>query len=647
MASSKKVEDIELQEPFVAIREDRESSIPPKKPLFKRKLFWLILVPITFLLLAGGCIVEYQKSHIEELAPAAPAKMGPVIRRGTDSVNKDDSNGNDDWRLDSANYTMDLPKWRADYGETKERHYYFNVTQLVEVKANNAVRNLTVINGHYPGPLVEANSGDTIYLHVQNQLKNDPVSIHCHGMFYPENPFDDGAVSINNCPIPPGGSYTYKVPTSKNQSGTYWYHSHWGTQYADGVFGPLVLHSPDEDSKLDYYDTDRVLVINDYYHDDASTYLSDYLAPGNENSEPIPDDGLIDGVYSQSASYMVPSGFEAFNEALYFDPNSKHRLRVLNAGMFAPFLFSIDDHQLTIIEADGTLVEPKEEDSVALSVAQRYSFFIECKGDLGTNYWIHARFNSFCFTEPANFDTDVRSILSYTGVFTIPEDQQTWTYDGGNPNCLDYDQTKLKTLDQTVPLNSNGSSRPDVIVNLDVSFMIGAYQLDKAYFNQYTWQAFPNTSTMYESLFNDDFETTDVENYVEDQYILNFDKRGQIVDFVINNYDDGAHPLHLHGHKFWLIATSSTGTFSDDMYDDESNLNLKNPILRDDVNVAPYGYAVFRFVVENPGVWPFHCHIGWHMEAGLLLQIQELRSEFSQYTLPDGWKDACDYDFSE
>lgn len=389
------------------------------------------------------------------------------------------------------------------------------------------------------------------------------------------------------------------------------------------------------------------MMVNDYYHDTASTYLSQYLGSGNENNEPNPDDGLIDGIYSQSSSYLVPTNDKKFEEALNFDPNAKQRIRVVNSGFLGTFTFSVDGHKLSIIEADGTNTEPVEEDSVDISVAQRYSFFLERENNNSSNFWVHARFNPFCFAYDATFDLDVRSIITYNATFSIPTDQQTWEYHGGDTSCLDYDQTKLKTLNETVPIVANGSTKPDVLVNLDASFQIGEYQLDKGYFNKYTWAPFSNTSSMHETLYNSNFKLDGVQNYVEDQYILNFEKRGQIVDFVINNYDDGPHPFHLHGHKMWVIDISPKGTFSDDMYDDKSNFNLQNPVLRDTVTIGPFGYAVLRFKVDNPGVWPFHCHIGWHMEAGLLLQVEELRDEFANFSEPTGWKDACGFDFKQ
>lgn len=641
----------DIEEAKSQIRSDKENT----RPWYLKKRF---LVPgavvSTILSLLFLLFLLKRNTHLDN----DKVDNSITLEKNSDFAQINDGSDDDEnisWRLDTGNnYTSNLQAWRNDYGKAVDRHYYFNITHIEKVNANGAVRNLTVINNQFPGPLLEANSGDTIYLHVQNHMTDEPVSFHLHGLFYPNNTFDDGAASINVCPIPPGGNYTYKIPVGENEFGTYWYHSHWSTQYADGVYGPLILHSPNEDKNLTYYDADRVIVVNDYYYEDAGDLLSDYLIPNNENSEPTPDAGLVSGTYTQDPSYLTPEdNNNKFQTATYFDPNKIYRVRVANVGYFLPFKFSIDLHTLTLIETDGTLIEPVESDYVDIAVGERYSFFLNRTTDDVDSYWIHARFNQFCLADDnPDFATDVMAIVSYNNVFQIPETSQTWQYDGGSPKCLGFPQDKLRTLGRTAPMNNNGTNRPDAYVELDVSFTQGAYQMTYAYFNEYNWNGLSNTSSMHELLFNEDFRNkSHVENeqtYNEHQYILNFDKRGMIVDLLINNFDDGSHPFHLHGYKFWVLANQNSGSFYPSFYESHpEKLDLTNPILRDTVNVPPFGFAVLRFVVDNPGVFPFHCHIGWHIEAGLLLQVNALQSEWMKQEYNPQWADMCGYDFSD
>ncbi|AAS52159.2 ADR239Wp [Eremothecium gossypii ATCC 10895] len=567
------------------------------------------------------------------------------------------------WLLDTQrNYTMDRAYWRGQK-QPCNRHYYFRVSKLVERAPDGIVRNLTVINGQYPGPLVEANAGDTLWLHVVNEMDDEPVTIHCHGLFFENQAYNDGAAHINQCPIPPGGGkYTYRIKVSEKQWGTYWYHSHFAAQQADGLFGPLVIHSSEEDMLLEEYDEDMVVMVNDYYHDMAATYMADYLAPGNENVEPTPDNGFIQGsgpFKYDSATYIVPHGSarnvsyvgDVAVPTLHLAPERKYRVRLINAGFFAPFNFAVDQHRLEVVEADGTVVDPVELESITMSVGQRYSFFLKREDHSSRDYLVRARFNPFCFEENTdNFDTDVHAILSYENDPGVPAPTgHGWPYDGGNTHCADTNQTMFRTRGAKVPRRSDGLNRPDIFLTLDVSFLIKERQLDRGYFNKHTYKPLGNSCTMHELAFEPDANPirklhteSDLETVNQGQYLINLDKRGSIVDIVINNYDDGAHPFHMHGHKFWVLRDSLNGYFHDNYYEDSASLNFENPVLRDTINVSGYGYAVIRFVVDNPGIWPFHCHIGWHMAAGLLLQINALQAEYTEWTdYPATWSSHC------
>lgn len=652
----------------------QQDQIKNKKQWYKKKLFIILTVFSSSLLFLLLLLRTHHTSSAEKTGYISqPKKDARIYSSGTSrSTTVSDyeteqfnniaeiepaEDGNDvtGWRLDTANnYTSNVQFWRDNYGKPQERHYYFNITILEKINANGAVRNLTVINGQYPGPLIEANSGDTIYLHVLNQMEEEPVSFHLHGLFYPNNTFDDGAASINVCPIAPGNNYTYKIPIGENEYGTYWYHSHWSTQYADGVYGPIMIHSPIEDANLTYYDSDMIFLLNDYYYVDADTLLKDYLTPANENTEPAPNAGLISGTYSQATNFLTPENItDIYRVGTYLDPYGSYRIRLANVGFFLPFKFSIDEHKLTLVEVEGTLIQPVESDYVDISVGERYSFFINRTNTEYDSYWMHARLNQFCLAADApELSTDIMGIISYEDVYEIPETHQTWQYDGGSPKCLDFPQSELRTLNNQVPVNKNGSNRPDEYVELDVTFFQVGYQMTYGYFNEYTWKPFSNTSSMHELLFNKQFSNTshvdNMQTFSENQYILNFDTRGMIVDLLINNFDDGAHPFHLHGYKFWVIGYSKSGSFYPNFYEKYSDrLDLTNPILRDTVSVPPFGFAVLRFVVDNPGVFPFHCHIGWHMEAGLLLQVNALQSEWSQQEYNPQWGSMCGYDFAD
>ncbi|CDO95217.1 unnamed protein product [Kluyveromyces dobzhanskii CBS 2104] len=578
------------------------------------------------------------------------------------------------WRLDThKNYTIDSAVWRSE-DEARERHYYMEVSKLVEVSPDGIKRNLTVINGQYPGPLLEANAGDTLNIHVTNLMKDDSTTIHCHGLLFNKNQnFYDGSSSINQCPIGPGKEFTYKIHLDENQWGTYWYHSHYGAQYADGVFGPLVIHSKKEDELLgeaSRYDAEVVVVVNDYYHDDANEYLEEYLAPGNENDEPSPDAGLIQGgnVFDyNSATYLVPNNIntedtdiydptQSFYPFIQLDKTKVYRIRLINAGFFVPFSFSIDEHNMSIIETDGSNVVPVVVQRIDLSVSQRYSFILQRQAESKNLYWTRAYFNGFCLAESnPNFNQQVKAVLSYsdaherTQISDSEVNSVSWEYNGGDTRCRDTNQNVFRSSNEKVPRLANGTNAPDRLVELDVAFLIKGMQLARGYFNDMTWTPLPdNENTLATLRIPNEAsalrQANELESKSNNQFLLNFDRRGEIVDILINNYDDGAHPFHMHGYKFWVIGDSEKGYFKKSYYDNDEDgvMNFSDAVKRDTINVSGYGWAVIRIVIDNPGVWPFHCHIGWHMESGLLLQVNALQNEYSAWNhYPEEWANLC------
>lgn len=164
-----------------------------------------------------------------------------------------------------------------------------------EAFLEGVLRNVLVVNGQYPGPLIRVNRGDRLLINVTNEMSNG-TTLHWHGLYQNGTNWMDGTAGITQCPIPPGRSFLYNF-TVENQYGTYWYHAHVDTQRMDGLFGALVIHAPEEtqDQQRYGYTQDQIIVIQDYYHMLSATYLPAYFAPGNENAEPVPDNGLIQG----------------------------------------------------------------------------------------------------------------------------------------------------------------------------------------------------------------------------------------------------------------------------------------------------------------------------------------------------------------
>lgn len=82
-----------------------------------------------------------------------------------------------------------------------------------------------------------------------------------------------------------------------------------------------------------------------------------------------------------------------------------------------------------------------------------------------------------------------------------------------------------------------------------------------------------------------------------------------------------AHPMHLHGHDFVVLAQESRPYHPDDLKN--GTFTYDNPPRRDVALLPRNGYLAIGFKTDNPGLWIIHCHIAWHASSGLGLQIKE------------------------
>ena len=185
-----------------------------------------------------------------------------------------------------------------------------------------------------------------------------------------------------------------------------------GTQYTDGITGAsewrtdpfdlhndlytdsflVVVHSKNE--SVPAYDGDIALQLADLYHGFSTALLNLYYTPGGlegtPGNEPVPDGGTINGVGQYGSSNT-----SFFN--LTLEANKTYRLRLVNTGSFVAMLFSVDNHTLSVIEGDGTTVNPVDVGSVSVAVAQRYSVLLRTNQTAGA-YWMRAALDQDAFT---------------------------------------------------------------------------------------------------------------------------------------------------------------------------------------------------------------------------------------------------------
>ena len=552
--------------------------------------------------------------------------------------------------------------WNYD-APSQRREYHWTIRDQIH-NPDGIYRAMMLVNNQFPGPLIEVNEGDTIIVHVKNQAVN-ATSIHWHGIFQKGTPYMDGTIGVTQCPIAPGSEFTYEFKVS-GQSGTYWWHAHQGLQASDGVHGPLIIHHRNE-KKLQRipYDTDRVVLIADHYHDLSSALLWQYLKPDMENAEPVPDGGVINGRYAHNCDEFPERKCDNTSAhvgipRIDLAPNQNHRLRLINVGAFAEFQVQIDEHEVAVTEVDGTDVEPMKYHRVNINPAQRYSVVVHTAVNTADTFWLRARMIYKCFTDPPrNFNPDVLGIINYNkGTLASSSTPRSKDWEEALAlKCKDLNTTELTPVQQIA-----APAEADVFFYLRANFEIGAYRLSRGFFNASTWRANIKSPSLFRavdglSVSNGTFHTTEENTAFVNQDA--FDSSNELViqtngiqtiDLLVSNFDEGVHPLHLHGYKYFVLAQGHgypplTEVGADinranlaPLYD---NLDLSNPLRRDTASVEAFGWILLRLVADNPGAWALHCHISWHTEAGLLMQLLTRADGLVGMKVPDSHLELC------
>ncbi|PHH91578.1 hypothetical protein CDD83_11114 [Cordyceps sp. RAO-2017] len=284
------------------------------------------------------------------------------------------------------------------------RSYDFTISRGL-ISPDGYQRPVILVNGAFPGPLIECNWGDTIQVTVHNNITEMTVhnnitempegtALHWHGFFQHGTPWEDGVPGISQCPIPPGKSFTYQFDAQIY--GTTWYHSHYSAQWAAGLFGPLIIHGPEHRK----YDIDvGPILLTDWYHKDYFNIVEETLEE-NSPGPVLSDNNLINGkgnfnCSSLSANDTTPCRSNAGLAKFRFQRGKVHRLRLINAGAEGLQRFSIDGHKMTVIANDIVPVEPFETEVVTLGIGQRTDVLVEANGELDS-YWMRSNMSESC-----------------------------------------------------------------------------------------------------------------------------------------------------------------------------------------------------------------------------------------------------------
>ncbi|PSR97512.1 multicopper oxidase-domain-containing protein [Coniella lustricola] len=597
------------------------------------------------------------------------------------------------FRRPSSDYVID-PAW--DFaGSPAVREYDWVVSDIV-ANPDGVFRPMVVINGQFPGPMIVCNEGDTVVINVRNHAKN-ATSIHWHGLFQNGTAFMDGTVGVTQCPIAPGQSFRYEFKV-KGQAGTYFYHGHQAAQGLDGLIGPfIILSQTEKDNQPIMYDTDRVVMVQDWYYDTSDGLLRQTLSPGSESS-PVPNGALINGANKvdclshpdrkcDSSSAVLPT--------LDLEPDKHHRLRVINVGGFAWFEVSVDKHlDLSVTEVDGVTVEPSSDSAITIAPGQRYSIILSTdQTEPSGLYWFRARMLSHCFAEnvlPEKGMATAQAVLRYNN---------NELRSSGSVQRVNLDTNTAVITPQTEPDSGKytvickdsapGTYKPIPALAAPeyahhswyfrLNLEIGDWRLERGFLNKSTFRpqlASPTLHRLVDGLQDSD---NNASFHLEGVNTAAFDTKHDLVvssntvetiDIILQNFDEGNHPFHLHGTQMFILAaghgyfpgyealglqpggrgllsSSSGSTLASDGSITTNNSIIANPTRRDVTAVESFGWTLIRFVADNPGVWLFHCHMIWHAEAGMAMQFASRLDVLKTWSVPEQSAHLCNAPIEE
>jgi FtsP/CotA-like multicopper oxidase with cupredoxin domain len=389
-----------------------------------------------------------------------------------------------------------------------------------------------------------------------------PTAIHWHGLHPPNN--QDGVPGLTQPVIPPNSSAKYNFPVFP--AGTHWMHSHQGLQEAFLLSAPLIVH--DLSGKTD--EQEIILFLGDFSFTPPTEIYAKLRKPSApmmamhgsmaaaKNAMAKPDANDVN--YD---AYLINDRTLADPEVIRVEKNGRVRLRIINGSSGTNFFVSLGALKGELIATDGMPVKPVTGSRFPLAIAQRI---------------------------------DVRVQLPPQGVFPILALRENATERTGI--ILATPGASIQKL-QTHNAASAGMLTLELESQLVAAEPLAAKPIDHSY-DLYL----QGNMALYEWPINGIVFDVAHPRGQKAQVLV---KRGQRIALKFINETGMSHPMHLHGHSFQVIAINGKSL---------------QGALRDTVLVPPRASVTVAFDADNPGTWYLHCHILWHLAAGMATLVQ-------------------------
>jgi FtsP/CotA-like multicopper oxidase with cupredoxin domain len=432
-------------------------------------------------------------------------------------------------------------------------------------------------NGRVPGPEIRAREGERVRIVLRNSLP-EPTTIHWHGVDVP-NPMD-GVPGITQKPVAPGESFVYEFEA--RPAGTRWYHTHVDEhrQLDLGLAAPLIIE-PTGATEPTAYDRELTFVLDDWVTGSGRPVpdTSEGTASGGGMGGMMGGRGMggmmggrgmggmmrgmMGGANTPPYDTMTING-KAYpaTEPLRLRKGERLRLRLINASNEHTHVVRLAGHRLHVTHTDGNpLRSPVEVDAIPLAPSERCDAVVTAERP---GAWF------FQCLEPGHAEAGERMLVLYEG------------HDRAKPAATEEQLADLALWHpglgrgRAVLPAASGATR-----TFDLTLGGGMMGSDVWTINR---KVYPKTDPL----------TV---------------KRGDRVRVRLDNMSPEAHPMHLHGQSFRVLAINGA--------------RYTEPVVKDSVDVAAHmGAVVLEFTAHNPGDWFFHCHKPMHMMGGMITLVK-------------------------
>ena len=510
------------------------------------------------------------------------------------------------------------------------------------------------VNGSVPAPTLRWREGDTVTLRVANALGED-ASIHWHGILLPANM--DGVPGLSFHGIRPAETYAYRFHV--RQSGTYWYHSHSGFQEQRGLYGPLIIEPREPEpfkydrehtvmlsdwtderpervfaklkKRSDYYNFNKRTVA-DFFHDAGTMGLGRTVSERGAWARMRMQATDLADVSGYTYTYLMNGTAPAGNWTGIFKPGERVRLRVINGSAMSYFDIRIPGLKMTVVAADGLPVHPVTVDEFRIAVAETFDVIVEPSGQDAFTIFAQALDRTGYaagtlavrpgLTAPMPA-IDRRAVLTMSDMghghaapAADPHAGHSMPSPPADPHA-GHDMAASGGAIQTHPDSEEGNPL------VDMQTMAPSSKLDDPGIGLRDNGRRVLTYADLKSVF-DDPDGREPGRTIElhltghmERFAWSFDgitfssaeplrlNYGERLRIVLVNDTMMTHPIHLHG--MWS-----------DIEDDQGRFHVR----KHTVDMPPGTRRSYRVTADALGRWAYHCHLLYHMEAGMFREVR-------------------------